>query len=95
MFLKPAQNHQAISIEFELNDAMSSFRAAQLIGNQVVRINLSNLQPFSSSVRELSVFFYGDGQWKNKRSADGAAMRDARIARRTNGRNCKMVVVSV
>jgi hypothetical protein len=50
---------------------------------------------FSTTVRELSVFFYGDGQWKNKRSAVGAAMKDARIARRTNGRNCKMVVVSV
>src|SRR5262249_9166128 len=35
-----------------------------------------------SCVRELSVFFYGDGQWKNKRSADGVAIKDAPIVRK-------------
>ena len=67
----------------------------RLICDQVVRINPSNVQPFFSSVRELSVSFTRRRKWKNKRSADGAAMKDARIARRTNGRNCKMAVVSV
>jgi hypothetical protein len=66
-----------------------------LIAYLMVRSNSRPYKYFSTHVRELSVFSYGDGQWKNKRSADGAATKDARIARRTNGRNCKMVVVNV
>jgi hypothetical protein len=36
----------------------------------------------------------GDGRWKNKQSADGAAMKDATNARKTNGRSYTMVVVN-
>jgi len=68
---------------------------ALLIAYLMFHCNPKSHKIFSTAVRELSVFFYGDGQWKNKRSADGAAMKDARIARRTNGQNCKMAVVSV
>jgi hypothetical protein len=67
--------------------------SVRLIGSQEVRLNPSNLGLFFPL--SVSVSFPGRRQWKNKRSADGAAMKDARIARRTNGRNGKMVVVSV
>src|SRR5262249_32874816 len=50
---------------------------------------------FSTAVRELSVFFkQGDGQWRKRRSVLGAAMKDARIARRINGLRYGMVVAS-
>jgi hypothetical protein len=66
---------------------------ARLSTNQVGRRNTLKVQQSSGScVETVSVFWLhnrsGDGRWKNKRqSADGAAMKDVRIARRTNGRN--------
>jgi hypothetical protein len=48
----------------------------------------------STTVRELSVSFTRRRKWKNKRSAHGAAMNDARIARQILGQHCAMVVAS-
>src|SRR5262249_9778859 len=49
---------------------------------------------FLTRVRELSVSFTRRRQWRNSQNARGAAMKDARIARTTDGQNCGMVVVS-
>ena len=44
-----------------LGQKADSIEFVRLIGSQRVRVNLSNLQPFFSSVRELSVSLRGDG----------------------------------
>jgi hypothetical protein len=67
---------------------------APLIAYLMVCSNPKPHQRFSIAVRELSVSFMRRRKWKNKRSAHGAAMNDARIARQIHGQNCGMVVVS-
>jgi len=59
-----------------------------------VNANRQRTKNFFSPVRELSVSFTRRRQWKNKRSAHGAAMKDARIVRMTNGQHYAMVVAS-
>jgi hypothetical protein len=71
-------------------------KAVQLIAHLMDRFKLILHKNFSTAVRELSVFFkQGDGQWRKRRSVLGAAMKDVRIARKTNGQRCGMVAVSV
>jgi hypothetical protein len=67
---------------------------ALLIANLMVCSNSKPHQHFSIAVRELSVSFTRRRKWKNKRSAHGAAMNDARIARTTDGQHCAMVAAN-
>jgi hypothetical protein len=67
---------------------------ALLIAYLMVCSNPKRHQHFSIAVRELSVSFTRRRKWKNKRSARGAAMKDARIARQIHGQHCAMVVAS-
>jgi len=60
---------------------------AFLMASLTVSANRHLNKDFFSSVRELSVSFTRRRKWKNKRTVHGAAMRNARIARTTDGQH--------
>jgi hypothetical protein len=73
----------------------SYFDEVRLISSQDGRRNHVTLFKKIRPVRELSVSSKRRRKWKNKQSARGAVMKDARSVRRMPGQNYVMVVANV